>query len=61
MDFIKHYVVLVLLQIGCTGNATYFLSDGKLFGCGYNIDSSLGVGHNKMVTTPTSLDTKGHT
>ena len=56
----KHFATLVLFQIGCTGMATFFLVDGKMFGCGYNKDSRLGVGHNKEVTVPTLVNTEGH-
>ena len=55
-----HFGTLVLFQIGCTVNATFFLVDGKMFGCGYNEDSRLGVGHDNAVTVPTLVKTEGH-
>ena len=54
-----HNTALAFLQIGCTADATFFLADGKIFGCGYNNNSSLGLGHSKTVYIPTLIDTGG--
>ena len=60
INFVSHFATFLLFQIGCTGWASFFLADGKMFGCGLNSDSSLGVGHDKEVKIPTLLRTDGH-
>ena len=48
------------LQVGCTGAATYFLTEGVLMGCGQNENGILGVGHRGDVFEPALINTRGH-
>ena len=60
VDVVTLYTHIGLLQIGCTKTATYFLVDGKMYGCGKNSNSELGVGNNGPVKKPTAINTEGH-
>jgi len=50
------YLSIKITQIACGTNHTIFLaSDGKVYGCGYNGNGQLGLGHGSSQSTPQEI------